>query len=144
MKALTTPSGNFGPYTSITTEADRYHCDDTDLPFSVVGQGEIVDADTIVWPPAPVIPPTRDELKAQRADAVAAIQVTTGAGNTFNGDETSQSRLVRAVVALDAAPVGTTVNWVLADNSVLVATKAELTEALMLAGAAQAAIWVIP
>lgn len=58
MKALTTPSGNFGPYTSITVESDRYHCDDTDLPFSVVGQGQIVDADTIVWPvpPAPPVP----------------------------------------------------------------------------------------
>ncbi len=144
MKALTTPSGNFGPYTTIEVLSDRYHCDDTDLPFSVVGQGTIVDADTIVWPVPPVVPPTRDELKAQRATAVAAIQVTTAAGNTFNGDETSQSRLVRAVVALGAAPAGTTVNWVLADNSVLDATPAELTEALMLAGAAQAAIWVLP
>lgn len=142
MKALTTPSGNYGPYTSITVESDRYHCDDTDLPFTVVGQGQIVDADTITWPPAP--PPTRDELKAQRDAAVAAIKVTTAAGNTFDGDETSQTRMTRAVVALGAAPAGTTVNWVLADNSVLDATDAELTEALMLAGAAQAAIWVIP
>ena len=143
MKALTTPSGNFGPYTSIDTLADRYHCDDTDLPFSVVGQGQIVDADTIIWPPVPVPPPTRDELKAQRDAAVAAIKVTTTAGNTFDGDETSQIRMTRAVVALGAAPAGTTVNWVLADNSVIDATEAELTEALMLAGSAQAAIWVI-
>ena len=56
MKALTTPSGNFGPFATITVESDRYHCDDTDLPFSVVGQGTIVDADTIVWP-APPVPP---------------------------------------------------------------------------------------
>ena len=144
MKALTTPSGNFGPYTTITVESDRYRCDDTDLPFSVVGQGQIVEADTIVWPEPPVVPPTREELKAQRDAAVAAIQVTTAAGNTFDGDETSQDRMTRAVVALGAAPADTTVNWVLADNRVLYATKAELTEALMLAGAAQAAIWVIP
>ena len=144
MKALTTPSGNFGPYTSITVEADRYRCDNTDLPFSVVGQGTIVDADTIVWPAPPVVPPTRDELKAQRDTAVAAIKVTTAAGNTFDGDETSQDRMTRAVVALGAAPAGTTVNWVLADNSVLDASQAELTEALMLAGAAQAALWILP
>ena len=88
-------------------------------------------------------PLSRDELKAQRDAAVAAIQVTTAAGNTFDGDETSQERMTRAVVALGAAPADTTVNWVLADNSVLDASQAELTEALMLAGAAQAAIWVL-
>ena len=35
------------------------------------------------------------------------------------------------------------VTWVLADNSVIQATPAELTEALVLAGQAQAAIWVL-
>ncbi len=143
MKALTTPSGNFGPYTSIETLADRYHCDDTDLPFTVVGQGQIVDADTITWPPVPVLPPSRDELKAQRDAAVAAIKVTTTAGNTFDGDETSQDRMSRAVVAMGAAPAGSTVNWVLSDNTVIDATQAELNEALLLAGTAQAALWVI-
>ncbi len=144
MKALTTPTGNYGPYNTITVESDRYHCDDTDLPFTVVGQGQIVDADTITWPPVPVPPPTRDELKAQRDAEVAAIKVTTTAGNTFDGDETSQTRMTRAVVALGAAPAGSTVNWVLSDNSVIDATEAELTEALLLAGKAQADIWVLP
>lgn len=87
--------------------------------------------------------PTRDELKAKRDAKVKAIKVTTAAGNTFDGDEVSQGRMSRAVVALGAASAGTTVNWVLADNSVINATQAELTEALLLAGAAQAAIWVV-
>lgn len=84
----------------------------------------------------------REEWKASRAAAVEAIDVTTAAGNTFDGDEISQGRMARAIIALDAAAPGTTVNWILADNSVIDATAAELVEALALAGAAQAAIWV--
>lgn len=97
-----------------------------------------------VFTAPPSQPPTRDELKAERDAAVAAIKVTTTAGNTFDGDEVSQTRMTRAVVALGAAPAGSTVNWVLSDNSVLDATEAELTEALLLAGKAQADIWVLP
>lgn len=96
--------------------------------------------------PEPVDPQTEEQLreqwKAERAAAVAAITVTTQAGNTFDGDEVSQGRMARAILALNAAPPGTTANWVLADNSVIDATPAELTEALALAGAAQAALWV--
>ncbi len=84
----------------------------------------------------------REEWKASRAAAVAAITVTTQAGNTFDGDEISQGRMARAILALNASPAGTTVTWVLADNSTIEATPAELTEALALAGAAQAALWV--
>jgi len=83
----------------------------------------------------------REEWKAQRTAAVEAITVTTAAGNTFDGDEVSQGRMARAIIALGTTPGGT-VNWVLADNTVIEATAAELTEALALAGAAQAAIWV--
>ena len=56
MKALTTSSGNFGPFASIEVLSDRYRCDNTDLPFSVIGQGEIVPADTITWPAPPEAP----------------------------------------------------------------------------------------
>lgn len=84
----------------------------------------------------------REAAKAARAAAVDAIVVTTTAGNAFDGDETSQTRMARAIIALQAT--GTpTVNWILHDNSVIQATVAELSEALALAGAAQAAIWVI-
>jgi hypothetical protein len=142
MKALTTAAGTFGPFKGIEVMSDRYHCDDTDLPFTVIGQGDIVDADTITWP-APVVPPkTREQLKAERDIAVAAITVTTQAGNTFDGDETSQGRMSRAIIALSTG-LAPSVSWVLADNSVIQATAAELTEALVLAGQEQAAIWVI-
>ena len=84
----------------------------------------------------------REEWKSSRAAAVEAIDVTTASGNTFDGDEISQGRMARAILALNASAPGTTVNWVLADNSVIQATVAELSEALALAGAAQAALWV--
>lgn len=84
----------------------------------------------------------REEWKASRAASVEAIKVTTQAGNTFDGDEISQGRMARAILALNAAAPGATVNWVLADNSVIDATAQELTEALALAGSAQAGVWV--
>lgn len=139
MKVLVTPAGNFGPYASIKLMADRYRCDNEEIPLSVIGTAEIVEAETVQFP---VLPPTREQLKAAREIAVAAITVTTAAGHTFDGDETSQTRMARAIIALQAT--GTpSVLWVLTDNTVIDAPVAELVEALALAGAAQAAMWVL-
>lgn len=77
--------------------------------------------------------------KAEREIAVSLIKTTTEAGNVFDGDEISQGRMARAVVSMTSED---TVTWVLADNTVIQATQAELQEALKLAGAAQASIWV--
>lgn len=84
----------------------------------------------------------RSQFKSERAEAVSRITVTTQAGNTFDGDEVSQGRMARAVIALQAAGDGAAVAWVLNDNSVIQATAAELSEALALAGAEQARLWV--
>ncbi|WP_089167849.1 DUF4376 domain-containing protein [Azotobacter chroococcum] len=84
----------------------------------------------------------REAWKAQRSETVARIAVTTTAGNTFDGDETSQGRMARAILGLQALGEGATIRWVLADNSEIQATAAELTEALQLAGQAQAALWI--
>jgi len=84
----------------------------------------------------------RQEWKADRAEAVAAIKVTTQAGNTFDGDEISQARMARAILGLQEAGEGATVTWVLADNTPVAVTAAELYEALHLAGAEQARLWV--
>jgi hypothetical protein len=54
---LTTPAGTFGPFFTITKSADRWHCDSTDLPFTVVGDnGTIEDyvAPPYTPPPLPV------------------------------------------------------------------------------------------
>lgn len=131
-----------GGFEQIIAGSDRYVCsngsDKLEILYASVPGATIGE---YVAPPPP--PPSRDELIAQRDAAVAAIKVTTTAGNTFDGDEVSQGRMSRAVVAMGAAPAGSTVNWVLADNSVIEATQEELTEALLLAGTAQAALWVI-
>ena len=100
--------------------------------------------DGVDYAPPPVDPyAVRSAAKIARALAVDAIQVTTAAGNTFDGDELSQGRMSRAIIALSTG-LAPSVTWVLADNSTIQATAAELTEALVLAGMAQAAIWVIP
>lgn len=85
----------------------------------------------------------REEWKAERAESVARIVVTTAAGNAFDGDEISQGRMARAILGLQSptAPAST-VTWVLADNTVIEATADELHEALTLAGAEQARLWV--
>lgn len=81
--------------------------------------------------------------KDRRQKLVDGIKATTASGCVFDGDETSQNRMARAIIALNAAAPDTTVNWTLADNTVAQVGAAELTEALAIAGAAQAAIWVI-
>lgn len=87
----------------------------------------------------------REVAKAARSATVSAITVTTTAGRTFDGDEISQGRMARAIIALNAQPQTPvpTVNWVLANDTVIQTNAAELTEALARAGAAQAAVWVI-
>jgi hypothetical protein len=93
-------------------------------------------------PQADVKALARQAAKEARDAAVAAIVVTTAAGNQFDGDEVSQGRMARAIIALQATGTSS-VTWVLYDNTVIQASAAELVEALALAGAAQAAIWVI-
>jgi hypothetical protein len=77
--------------------------------------------------------------KQQRALAVSEIKVTTTAGNEFDGDEESQGRMARAITVMEDAD---TIPWVLADNTVVIINKAELQEALRLAGTTMASLWV--
>jgi hypothetical protein len=59
----------------------------------------------------------------------------------FDGDETSQDRMARSIIALD---LDEKVQWVLADNTIAMVTRAQLRQALRLAGEAQTAIWADP
>jgi hypothetical protein len=110
------------------------------------GQRIVADADGLPVLADP-LPPTAEQIreaaKSARAVAVAAITVTTASGKTFDGDEKSQDRMARAILALQASGAASTL-WVLADNTPTTVTAAELGEALALAGAAQSAVWVIP
>lgn len=83
-----------------------------------------------------------EQKKATRTEAVSRIHITTASGKVFDGDETSQTRMARAVVALQAAGQAETL-WVLADNTPATVSLDELAEALALAGAEQTRLWVL-
>lgn len=78
--------------------------------------------------------------KAEREDYVKRIVVEVD-GMMFDGDEISQDRMARSIIALD---LGEKVQWVLADNTIAQVTRAQLREALRKAGTAQTAIWSNP
>ena len=80
-------------------------------------------------------------LKEARKFVVSNITVTTSAGNVFDGNEDAQSRMSRAIVAMEA---NDTLPWVLASNTVISVTRDELKEALRLAGLEMTRIWVEP
>ncbi len=93
-------------------------------------------------PPPPTAEQLRNRAKIDRSEAVYAIKVTTSTGKEFDGDEESQNRMVRAIVGLQSSGVAS-INWTLANNISTTVTLAELSEALVLAGQAQAALWPI-
>ena len=130
------------------------HATTTAPPTAVAGKvrvwrGEWVFEDVQADQPLdPEYEPTPEELeqlareafKAERQIAVDNIKVVVG-GKVFDGDETSQTRMARAIVAMEE---GELVQWVLANNETVMVAKAQLKEALRLAGAAQTAVWVMP
>ena len=143
--------------TQIQMDVDFDEINDPTIPMIVSANYDTVDGRTLyanaiagdygaigayVAPPPPSAEYLRAEAIRARSAAVANIQVTTTAGNTFDGDETSQTRMARAIIGMQATGT-TTINWTLTDNTVIQATVAELTEAMALAGAAQAAMWVV-
>lgn len=80
------------------------------------------------------------KAKEQRAEAVNQITVEVD-GMVFDGDEVSQERMSRSIVALDD---GETIIWVLHDNSIANVTKEQLKMALRLAGQKQTELWTKP
>lgn len=83
----------------------------------------------------------REYLKQERAKAVESIVVTTSTGKQFDGDETSQQRMSRAIQTLGIANQ-TSTNWVLATNEVAEVSATELAEALLLSGLEQSRLWI--
>ena len=84
----------------------------------------------------------RDEIaehKSNRAEKVASIVVEVD-GLEFDGDEISQGRMSRAIIA--ASGDGDSVNWILANNTVASVTAAQLKQALRLAGEEMARLWI--
>lgn len=112
--------------------------------------GQVVENDGVYVRNWNTVALTAEEIAQKQADAlsaakaarhtqIAAIVVTTSSGNAFDGDEKSQDRMARALAAMDEAD---TLPWVLHDNTVATVERSELREALRLAGAEMAAIWV--
>lgn len=83
--------------------------------------------------------------KNERSDAVSRITVEVD-GLVFDGDETSQDRMTRAITMFTSSglPADTTTSWVLADNTVAQVTIGQLTQALLLAGQKQTELWTKP
>lgn len=84
--------------------------------------------------------------KEERAQAVSNITVEVD-GMVFDGNEASQSRMGRTIAAAVALGLDLETEkrtWVLADNSVVEVTIAQLARVLKLAGDAQTALWVVP
>ena len=107
---------------------DGYHVVDT-LPQNVQ---DIVDANGLI--------DARKAFIVARTKEVNELTVDIG-GKVFNGDEVSQSRMVRAIVS--AGIVGqTSTYWTLANNVSTLITLDELKEALGKSMQAMAAIWV--
>lgn len=114
-----------------------------DSPIKMESVGPLPDGASLIRPEK-----TEDELeierlvkaKSERADFVSKIIVEVD-DLMFDGDETSQDRMARSIVALND---GETVQWVLADNTIAQVTKEQLREALRKAGTAQTAIWSDP
>jgi hypothetical protein len=79
--------------------------------------------------------------KAERARAVAALTVELD-GMVFDGDEKAQERMARAVLMAESPEES--MEWVLADSSVVIVTADQLRRACRAAGKAMGALWVVP
>lgn len=128
-----------------------------DDPYKEVVSSGAIEADvyhisySIVDKPAGVVAAIKyEEWKKDREAKVANIEVSldnckgldgsTNNGVIFQGDETSQNRLGRAISASSIAGVNSTL-WTAKNNKVYELSVAQLGEILLKAGQAQTAIW---
>ena len=77
----------------------------------------------------------------EKEDHIYVSVVVTQYGRVFDAGETSQDRMVRAIVISGITGSGF-INWKLADNSIVEITIDELKEALTLAGQKMSKIWL--
>lgn len=85
-----------------------------------------------------------NEFRANRQQALANAVVTTTAGNQYDADEQSISRMANRLLSISAEPATYPVQWSMADTPTGVmttTTKADLAEAHRLAVENMDAIW---
>lgn len=83
------------------------------------------------------------KVKGSKESDVSSIKVTTSTDKTFDGDEKSQDRMMRAIQTAGITGL-TTTQWKLANNTVVEVTLDELKEALALAAQEMSRIWMLP
>ncbi|MET4706737.1 DUF4376 domain-containing protein [Endozoicomonas lisbonensis] len=81
------------------------------------------------------------QWKQDRQQAVDTILVEID-GLVFDGDETSQTRMIRAATLAETSEEK--VQWILADNSVVEVTADQLRRAAREAGRVQVSLWIPP
>ena len=81
-----------------------------------------------------------NKAKAERANAVENITVWVD-GMEFDGDEISQQRIARSIIALED---GELMTWVLHDDTIAEVTKEQLKQVLRKAGEKQTELWTVP
>lgn len=86
----------------------------------------------------------REEFKAQRELEVSRIKVTSSLGRVFDGAEVDTTRMLKPITVLKEKPTGTTVTWVLADNTVVDVALDEFLEVVEKAGLEQTRLWIQP
>lgn len=97
--------------------------------------------------PKPPTPQEESAKKLSRAKRLRTVQVDTIVvtvnGKKFNGDEYSQSRMVRIITANEHKPIQN-IRWVLSDDTVADVTVDELKEALYLSVVEMEKVWAVP
>lgn len=124
-----------GVYSAATLEEALVSLVDGDTYEVVDAQYELPDVDM-----TQDIHYIRHTARANKVAAVASIVVQVG-DKSFDGDEISQGRMLRAI-SIASITGETSTEWKLADNTVVVATIDELKEALALSGKAMSDIWL--
>ena len=79
----------------------------------------------------------REKKKKQRGQSLKSLKVTTSAGNEYDADEESQSRIARTLLAIGDGAV----KWTMADNRSVLVDAEDLAEALSLAVAQTSTLW---
>jgi len=113
-----------------------------DIKTGKVTQRELTEAEIAALPiitEKEIKEQEREVFKRNREEAVKNIKVEVD-DMIFDGDETSQTRMSRAIQLMNDTE---TTLWVLANNEPVQVTKSQLSEALRLSAEEQTRLWVM-
>ena len=135
--------GTDGKITHLVYDEEAYNLMKKDFNFYVelpdyfdLSKHDYIDGEVVVLPRY-----TEWESKQLKIHNIKNLKVTVKSGRTFDGDETSQDRMARAV-NIASISGQTETQWKLADNTIVTVTLDELKEALSLAGKRMSEMWL--